>query len=51
MNHPHRLTFSDGLNFGCGFFVAGLLFSLLVVPLAALVFSAMSLFLIGLTGG
>lgn len=26
------LTFSDGLNFGCGFFVAGALFSLFAVP-------------------
>ncbi len=28
------LTFSDGLNFGCGFFVAGFLFSVLFLPLA-----------------
>lgn len=41
------LTFSDGLNFGCGFFVAGLLFSLAMIPISFLLFSL----LIGMVGG
>ena len=31
-----RLTFSDGLNFGCGFFVAGFLFSMVFIPLTTI---------------
>lgn len=34
MKRPPSLTFSDGLNFGCGFFVAGFLFFIFFLPLA-----------------
>ena len=27
-----KLTFSDGLNFGCGFFTAGFIFSVIIIP-------------------
>ena len=27
---PHRLTFSDGVKFGCGFFAAAVLFSIIM---------------------
>lgn len=30
-----NLTFNDGLNFGCGFFVAGAMFVVCVLPIAA----------------
>lgn len=36
------LTFSDGLNFGCGFFVAGLLFSLAMIPLSFFLVSVLA---------
>ncbi|GIK36586.1 MAG: hypothetical protein BroJett011_04190 [Chloroflexota bacterium] len=42
-----NLTFSDGLNFGCGFFVAGFLFSILIIPVSVFMISL----LIGLLGG
>jgi hypothetical protein len=35
------LTFNDGLNFGCGFFVAGLLFSLAMIPLSFFIVSVL----------
>jgi hypothetical protein len=31
---PPTLTFTDGLNFGCGFWVAGFLFTVVAVPAA-----------------
>jgi hypothetical protein len=31
-----RLTFSDGLNFGCGFWVAGFLFFVVAVPVVSI---------------
>lgn len=33
------LTFTDGLNFGCGFFVAGALFAIFAVPAAGIALS------------
>lgn len=44
---PPSLTFSDGLNFGCGFWVAGFLFSIVATPVIVLILSI----LIGLLGG
>lgn len=43
-----HLTFSDGLNFGCGFWVAGALFSLFAVPAAAVALSVLGAVLGGL---
>lgn len=37
-----KLTFSDGLNFGCGFFTAGLLFSLVMIPLSMILFAILT---------
>lgn len=34
-----KIGFSEGLNFGCGFFVAGFLFVIVAVPLAAMLIS------------
>lgn len=37
-----KLTFSDGLNFGCGFFTAGFLFSLVMIPLSMIIFALLT---------
>jgi hypothetical protein len=36
-----QLTFSDGLNFGCGFWVAGFLFSIVAVPVIAIILTVL----------
>jgi hypothetical protein len=46
----NSLTFSDGLNFGCGFWVAGFLFTVVAIPTAALILSLLIGFLGGLAG-
>lgn len=38
-----KIGFSEGLNFGCGFFVAGFLFFIVAVPLAIFIAGLMSL--------
>jgi hypothetical protein len=37
-----KLTFSDGLNFGCGFFTAGFIFSIVIIPVAMLLFAILT---------
>lgn len=37
-----KIGFSEGLNFGCGFFVAGFLFFIIAVPLAIFMAGLMS---------
>lgn len=44
------LTFSDGLNFGCGFWVAGFLFTIIALPVGALIIASIIGFLGGLAG-
>jgi hypothetical protein len=34
---PPSLTFSDGLNFGCGFWTAGFLFFVVALPVGAVI--------------
>lgn len=41
-----KFGFSEGLNFGCGFFVAGFVFSIVVVPVTALLISLLGMGLI-----
>lgn len=36
LSGKQSLTFNDGLNFGCGFFVAGFMFFVCALPLGAL---------------
>lgn len=36
-----NLTFNDGLNFGCGFFVAGFMFFVCALPVGGLATIAM----------
>lgn len=42
------LTFSDGLNFGCGFWAAGALFSIFAVPAAVIAITMLGALLGGL---
>lgn len=42
-----KLGFSEGLNFGCGFFVAGFLFFIVAVPLAAIIMTVIGAGLLG----
>ncbi len=44
--HKHQLDIMDGLRFGCGFYIAGLLFSI-----ALLILSLIVMLLLGLLGG
>jgi len=47
----HKLTFSDGLNFGCGFWVAGFLFTVVAVPAISLLVGLMITILGGTLAG
>lgn len=47
---PTGLSFGDGFQFGCGFFVAGLIASVILVLLAALLALALSVTGFGLLG-
>jgi len=38
-----RFGFNEGLNFGCGFFVAGFVFSIVIVPLTIFILLALGL--------
>ncbi len=44
--HRHQLDIMDGLRFGCGFYIASLLFSIALFLLSLLV-----LVIVGLLGG
>ena len=50
-----KLTFSDGLNFGCGFFTAGFLFSIIMIPVSIILFAILTAVLgagfAGMVGG
>ena len=50
-----KLTFSDGLNFGCGFFAAGFLFSIIIIPvtmvLVAILTAVLGAGFAGIMGG
>jgi hypothetical protein len=37
-----KLTFSDGLNFGCGFFIAGFLFSIIMIAVSVILFAVLT---------
>jgi hypothetical protein len=37
-----NLTFSDGLNFGCGFWVAGFVLAIVAVPILAIIFALLA---------
>ena len=38
-----KLTFNDGLNFGCGFWVAGFMFFVIALPIGLFAFAAILL--------
>jgi len=47
---PRGLTFGDGFQFGCGFFVAGMIASVMLALLALLIVTLLSLMGVGLFG-